>query len=197
MGMNKEDDLVIYDRWKKMNSQQRLKLDADYDGSAGGGGIYIGTGTNIPDGCIVLSDYDHTHIGNHVTVGHGASINSAVVQDFCLIGMGSILQPGSIVETGSFVAAGAVIGKNVTVKSGELWVGNPAKKLRNLSDKEIQRLKYQAEEYIKVATNQNHVMELGGNFPDDFLMQQQTQHYFITKGPVDDEDDKDKQSKNT
>jgi len=183
MGMG--HDSVTYHRWRSMTTEQRQRLDADYDGSAAGGGIYIGSNTNIQDGCIIQAEMDHTQIGNYVTVGHGASINSAIVQDFCLIGMGSILQPGCKVETCSLVAAGAVIGKNQIVPSGEFWIGNPARKLRNLSDKEIQKLKYQAEEYVKVSTNQNHVMDLGGNIPDDFLQlhstMQQEEQYLLSK----------------
>ena len=34
------------------------------------------------------------------------------------------------------VAAGAVVGEGVTVPSGELWAGNPAKRLRELKPEE-------------------------------------------------------------
>ena len=85
--------------------------------------------------------------------------------------MGAILNPGSKVESLSFVAAGAVIGKGEVVKSGELWVGNPARKLRGLREEEKQRLFYQADEYVKLATSQNHAMELGGNVSDDIINQ--------------------------
>jgi carbonic anhydrase/acetyltransferase-like protein (isoleucine patch superfamily) len=79
--------------------------------------------------------------------------------------MGAILCPGSHVERFSFVAAGAVVKDNTTVKSGELWVGNPARKIRDLSDKERQKLIYQADEYVKLSKTQMDVMELGGNVP--------------------------------
>ena len=84
--------------------------------------------------------------------------------------MGAILNPGSKVESLSFVAAGAVIGRGEVVKSGELWVGNPARKLRDLREDEKQRLYYQADEYVKLATSQNDAMELGGNISDEFLI---------------------------
>ena len=132
--------------WRRMDREKRHRLDRDTDDTPGGGGIFIGKDTNIQDGCVVTSNEEHTVIGDGVTVGHMAHISSATVEDHCLIGMGSILNPGSRVETLSFVAAGAVVGRDMVVKSGELWVGNPARKLRDLTDKEKEKLLYQANE---------------------------------------------------
>ena len=113
--------------------------------NATGGGIFIGEATNIQDGCIIDSTKDHTRIGNGVTVGHLASIHSATIHDHCLIGMGSLLQEGVVVQEESFIAAGANISKNTVVGSGELWVGSPARKIRDLTSKERERLHYQAD----------------------------------------------------
>lgn len=117
--------------------------------TATGGGIFIGEDTNIQDGCIIDSAKDHTIIGNGVTVGHLAFIHSATVRDHCLIGMGALLQEGVVVEEESFVAAGANVPKNTLVGSGELWVGSPARKIRDLTPEERQRLHYQANEVRK------------------------------------------------
>ncbi|EED96513.1 predicted protein, partial [Thalassiosira pseudonana CCMP1335] len=106
--------------------------------------------TNIQDACIVTAYEDHTTIGEYVTVGHGAQIHSATVGDECLIGMGSMLKPGSVVESQSFVAAGAVVERGAVVKSGEIWGGNPARKLRELSAAEKGRLRMQAEKVIRL-----------------------------------------------
>lgn len=158
------------EHWKSLSKQDRWRKDlkesdaAQGDESTGAvaGGIFIGENTNIQDGCIITSKADHTMIGNGVTVGHCAQIHSATVDDHSLIGMGAILNPGSKVESLSFVAAGAVVGKDQVVKSGELWVGNPARKLRDLSSDEKKQLFYQAEEYVKLASTQSNVMQLGG-----------------------------------
>ena len=112
---------------------------------ATGGGIFIGEETNIQDGCIIDAAKDHTRIGNGVTIGHLASIHSATIRDHCLIGMGSLLQEGVVVEEESFIAAGANIPKNTVVGSGELWVGSPARKIRDLTPAERKRLHYQAD----------------------------------------------------
>lgn len=158
-----------FEQWRALSREQRGEKDADETDSPGGGGIFIGKGTNIQDGCVITSRVDHSVVGDGVTVGHSAQIHSAVVEDNCLIGMGAILNPGSKVESLSFIAAGAVVGKGEIVKSGELWVGNPARKLRDLTEKEKQQLHYQADEYVKLATSQNSAMELGGNVSNDAL----------------------------
>ena len=111
-----------------------------------GGAIYIGENSNIQDGCIVTSRSSHTVVGNGVTVGHLAQIHSSVVRDNSLIGMGSVILEGSVIEEEAFVAAGAVVPPKTTVLSGELWVGNPARKLRDLTEKERAKLHYQASE---------------------------------------------------
>lgn len=123
--------------------------------NATGGGIFIGEATNIQDGCIIDSTKDHTRIGNGVTVGHLASIHSATIHDHCLIGMGSLLQEGVVVQEESFIAAGANVSKNTVVGSGELWVGSPARKIRDLTSKERERLHYQAD----AVSNTIHILE--------------------------------------
>ena len=142
-------------------------------GGANGGGIYVGEGTNIQDACMVTSYEGHTTIGKYVTVGHAAHIHSASVGDESLIGMGAVLKPGCVVESQSFIAAGAVIERGTVVKEGELWGGNPARKLRDLTAEQRGRLRMQAEKYIDVAQSHNHVMELGGNVSDDFMLEQE------------------------
>jgi len=42
------------------------------------------------------------------------------------------------------VSPGKVVGE------GELWVGNPARRVRMLSDQEIERLYYSARHYVKL-----------------------------------------------
>jgi carbonic anhydrase/acetyltransferase-like protein (isoleucine patch superfamily) len=142
---------------------------APTDSFYSGGGIVIGPDTNIQDGCILTARVGHLVIGQGVTVGHLAQIHSATIGDYSLIGMGSVLQEGCRIENESLVAAGAVVLKNQVVPSGELWVGNPARKLRNLTPQERDRLHYQSSEYVKVATTHQPVMELGGNLNDKMI----------------------------
>jgi carbonic anhydrase/acetyltransferase-like protein (isoleucine patch superfamily) len=153
--------------WVNLSPEEKRMADQAYGGNfEQGGAIYIGRGTNVQDGAIITARKNHTVIGDYVTIGHAAQIHSARVESHTLIGMGAILCPGSHVESFSFVAAGAVVKDNTTVKSGELWVGNPARKIRDLSEADRQRLIYQADEYVKLSKTQIDVMTLGGNVPN-------------------------------
>ena len=144
-------------------NKQQMIASANKHLAETGGIVRIGEGSNVQDGCLIDAHHGHSIIGKGVTIGHLAHIHSASVGDYSLIGMGSVLNRGVVVETEAFVAAGAVVSQDTQVKSGELWVGNPARKLRDLTETERNKLHYQSEEYIKVARNQRGVMELGGN----------------------------------
>jgi carbonic anhydrase/acetyltransferase-like protein (isoleucine patch superfamily) len=58
--------------------------------------------------------------------------------------MGSIVMDDCIIESNSIIAAGAVVTKNTHVKSGCIYAGVPAKKVKDLSPElltgEIERI---------------------------------------------------------
>mmetsp|Transcript_4858 Transcript_4858/g.9620 ORF Transcript_4858/g.9620 Transcript_4858/m.9620 type:complete len:165 (-) Transcript_4858:707-1201(-) len=94
-----------------------------------------------------------TLIESDVTIGHRAQIHSATVCSNALIGMGAVVMQSAVIESNSYVAAGAVVESGTVVKGGELWVGNPARKLRDLTEKGIERLTYQANEVSLMVQN--------------------------------------------
>ena len=73
--------------------------------------IRIGRGSNIQDGSVLHSDLGQPlTVGQNVTVGHQVMLHGCTIGDESLIGMG------------------AVVLKDVP--PGEVWVGNPARRLR-------------------------------------------------------------------
>lgn len=94
--------------------------------------IKIGNEVNIQDGAIVHCTYKKspTIIGNQVTVGHNAIVHGCTIKDHVLIGMGAIVLDNCIIESDSIVAAGAVLTMGTHVKSGEIFAGVPAKKVK-------------------------------------------------------------------
>jgi carbonic anhydrase/acetyltransferase-like protein (isoleucine patch superfamily) len=121
--------------------------------------IRVGARTNIQDGTVVHVSHDGPHaklggfatvIGEDVTIGHKAIIHACHIEDAVLIGMGAIVLDGAVVKKHGFVGAGALVAPGKVVGEGELWLGNPAKKVRVLSDAEIQALYYSAQHYVRL-----------------------------------------------
>lgn len=120
--------------------------------------IRIGARTNIQDGAVLHVTHDSQFtlggfpllIGADVTVGHGAILHACTVQEACLIGMNATVLDGVLVKKNSMIGAGALVGPGKVVGERELWLGNPARLVRMLSDEEVQRLYYSAQHYIKL-----------------------------------------------
>ena len=115
--------------------------------------IRIGRRSNIQDNSVIhATKGGHgTYIGAHVTVGHGAILHACTLHDESFIGMGSIILDGAIVESRAMIAAGAVLTPNKRVPSGELWGGNPARKLRDIAEGEQAGLRNIADRYLDYA----------------------------------------------
>ena len=118
--------------------------------------VVIGDRTNIQDGSIIHvtnpganpPDGYPTIIGNDVTVGHGAMLHGCTIGDGVLIGMRAILLDGSRVESHSILGAGALLAPGKVVRSGEVWVGAPARRIKVLSEEEIEGLYLSAKQYV-------------------------------------------------
>jgi gamma-carbonic anhydrase len=136
----KDEDLMDY-VWE-LDPEYQAKISP----SDTGGLIKIGENSNVQDGAIITSRVNHTIVGKGVTIGHLAQIHSSTVGDFCLVGMGSMLCENVTIGSESFIAAGAVVPSGTVIPDGELWVGNPARKLRELSAAERARLHFQSDE---------------------------------------------------
>ncbi|MGV8931769.1 MAG: gamma carbonic anhydrase family protein [Luteimonas sp.] len=121
--------------------------------------IRIGARTNVQDGTVVHVSHDGPHaklggfatiIGEDVTIGHKAIIHACRIEDAVLIGMGAIVLDGAVVKTHGFIGAGTLIAPGKTVGEGELWLGNPGRKARMLSEAEIEALYYSAQHYVRM-----------------------------------------------
>ncbi len=119
--------------------------------------IRIGARTNIQDGSVVHVTHDCEYspggyavsIGDDVTVGHRVIAHACEIGDRCLIGMGSIILDGAVIETESMIGAGCLVPPGRRLEGGGLWIGSPARKLRDLSPEEIEFLRYSAAHYVE------------------------------------------------
>ena len=121
--------------------------------------IRIGARTNVQDGSVIHVSHDGPHaklggfatvIGEDVTIGHKAIIHACRIEDAVLVGMGAVVLDGAVVKKHGFVGAGTLIAPGKVVGEGELWLGNPGRKVRMLSDAEIEALYYSAQHYVRL-----------------------------------------------
>ncbi len=118
--------------------------------------IDIGARTNVQDGCVlhVVHDGPYTpgglglRVGADVTVGHKAVLHAATIGDRCLIGMGAIVLDGAVIADEVVIGAGSVVPPGKTLATRGLYLGNPARRARELADQEIDRLLYGARQYV-------------------------------------------------
>lgn len=135
-----------------------------------GPGIVIGENSNIQDGVVihVNAGRQGTIVGRNVTVGHLALLHACTVQDDAFIGMNSTVLDGAVVETGAMVAAGALVPPGKVVKARELWAGNPAQKMRDIGEKDLQVFKWSALHYMELAkayTGRPNMIDGSGSTP--------------------------------
>lgn len=102
------------------------------------GAIRIGTETSIQDGSIahITEGLSETIIGDRVTVGHRVILHGCIVQDECLIGMGSILLDNCHIGKGSLIAAGTLITAGTRIPEDSLVMGSPGKVIRQVNERE-------------------------------------------------------------
>ncbi len=120
--------------------------------------IEIGARTNVQDGSVlhVVSDGPYNPgglpliVGEDVTVGHKAVVHAARIGHRCLIGMGALVLDGAQVEDEVIIAAGSVVPPGKRCGARGLYLGNPARRVRELDDRDVERLLYTAAHYVKV-----------------------------------------------
>lgn len=112
--------------------------------------IRIGARSNVQDNCAihVTQETHPTILEEEVTLGHGAIVHGAVVRRGALIGIRATVLDGAEVGEAAFVGAGALVTPRTIVPPRTLWLGAPAKRIRALSDAEVEDLKHFHRNYL-------------------------------------------------
>jgi carbonic anhydrase/acetyltransferase-like protein (isoleucine patch superfamily) len=119
--------------------------------------ITIGARTSIQDGSVLHVTHDGPYspggreliVGADVTVGHRAVLHACTIGDKCLVGMGCVLLDNVVTDELVMIGAGSVVPPGKHLRSG-LYVGSPARRVRDLTSKEIEFLTYSAAHYVKL-----------------------------------------------
>ena len=113
--------------------------------------IVLGRGSNIQEGAVLHTDpgYPLT-IEANVTIGHQAMLHGCTLGDRILIGMKAMVMDGAIIESDVVLAAGSTVPPGKVLKSGWLYMGSPAKPVRELTEKELAYFVYTAANYVRL-----------------------------------------------
>lgn len=112
--------------------------------------IKIGDYSNIQDNVTIHGTYEKngTDVGNYVNIGHNAIVHGCVIDDYVLIGMGAIVMDKAHIQSNVIIAAGAVVLENMVCESGFLYAGVPAKKIKPLTEEQLNLLKKLPHNYV-------------------------------------------------
>ena len=99
------------------------------------GGIEIGDGCNVQEGCTIHMFPGVTVIlepGAHI--GHGAIVHGARIGENALVGMNAVIMDNATVGAGCIVGALTFVPSGMQIPPRSVVVGNPAKIVKEVSD---------------------------------------------------------------
>ena len=106
----------------------------------------IGEGTvvcTLPEGHTLKTGFPpDTFIGHYVVVGAGCVLKSCRIDDLVEIGDKCTIMEGAIVENNTRLEPGTVVPAYARIPKGQLWGGNPAKYIRDLTYEELDVNRY-------------------------------------------------------
>jgi carbonic anhydrase/acetyltransferase-like protein (isoleucine patch superfamily) len=114
--------------------------------------IQIGRNTSVQDNAVIhVRDGIETRIGDQVTMGHGAIVHGAQIEDTVLIGIGAIILDKARVGKGSIVGAGAVVTEGTQIPRRSLVLGVPGKVVKEVTSEQFQWIEENAKSYTELA----------------------------------------------
>ena len=113
--------------------------------------IRVGSGSNLQDNVVIHGDPGFPALlGQDVSVGHGAIVHGATIENTCLIGMGATVLNGAVIGEGSVVAAGTVVLEGTVIPPGSLVAGVPGKIRRDVTPEERAAITENARTYQRL-----------------------------------------------
>lgn len=127
--------------------------------------IRIGARTSVQDNSVLHVTHAGPYnpdgypltIGDDVTLGHQVMLHGCTLGNRILVGMASIVLDGASIEDEVVLGAGSLVPPGKVLKSGYLYLGRPAKMVRELTAGETAYFAYTAGKYV----------ELGGRYLDE------------------------------
>ncbi len=112
--------------------------------------IRIGKRTNVQDlSCLHVTRRKHDLvIGDGVTIGHMCMLHGCLIEDFVLVGMGSIVMDGVVLGERCLIGAGSLVTEGTVIPPRHLAHGRPARAVRSLTEEELAYLERSAANYV-------------------------------------------------
>ena len=112
--------------------------------------ITIGEGSNVQDGSVFHTDPGcPLTLGSGVTVGHLVMLHGCEVGNDSLIGIGSTILNKTKIGKNCIIGANTLIPENKTIPDQSLVLGSPGKIIRQVTDKEVEEIKENAQHYVE------------------------------------------------
>ncbi len=124
--------------------------------------IHIGEGTNIQDGAVLHTDPGiPMHIGKGVTIAHQAMLHGCTIGDYSVIAIGAVIMNKAAIGKNCIIGAQALILENQKIPDNSLVVGSPGKVKKQLSESDIEKLRWYSQHYIeKISRFKNGIRPL-------------------------------------
>jgi len=104
--------------------------------------VSIGAGSAVLENCTVIGRPGMgVAIGRRTVFGHRCTIVGATIGDLCEIGNGSTMLPGCVLGDRVFLGEGTLVPAGARLPDASVWVGRPARKLRDATDADVDRLR--------------------------------------------------------
>ncbi len=115
--------------------------------------IEIDDGSNVQDCCVIHTNKEYlVKIGKNVSIGHGAIIHGAIIEDNVIIGMNATVMNGCKIRSGSIIGANALVTENKRTPENSLILGVPGKTVKQ-DEKFKETAILNAETYQKLSKN--------------------------------------------
>lgn len=114
--------------------------------------ITVGHRTNIQENAVVHVDpgYPAT-IGNECIIGHGAIVHGATLGNNVLVGMQATILNGARIGNFCIIGAHALVTEDTVIPDHSLVMGVPAKVIKPLSEAQVEKVKQNADSYVKLS----------------------------------------------
>lgn len=124
--------------------------------------IRIGRRTSVQDNCVIhVSAEGPTLIGDDVTIGHGAVLESCSIGRSALIGMNAVVLQRARIGDEALVAAGSVVAAGSEIQPRTLAAGAPARAKKEIEGPSLAWVKGSSGHYVELS--RRYLAEAGGS----------------------------------